>query len=223
MTFSLLGRCPETGMLGGVVATSSPAVGSRCLFTRAGIGGVLTQHWTDPRLGPAALALLAEHHLAPEAAAALMAQTPDRDWRQIALLDAQGRTAHLSGARVKPPQSGASAPNCVAIGNILANDAIPAAMVEAFASPGPLPERLLRALEAGLAAGGEGRPLLSAALQVAYHAPFPYIDLRIDVSDDPIPALRAAWLAFAPHADAITGRALHPQDMPQSTLEHPLA
>ena len=219
MTFSLLGHCPETGMLGGVVATSSPAVGSRCLFTRAGVGAVLTQHWTDPRLGPAGLALLAGGAAAPEAAAALMAGTPDRDWRQVAVLDATGRTAYVSGDRVKPPRAGAAGPGCVAIGNILASEAVVSAMLAAFAFPGPLPERLLRALEAGLAAGGEGRPLMSAALQVAHRAPFPLIDLRADVSEAPVPALRAAWQAFAPHADAITGRALHPRDMPQASLE----
>ena len=57
MTFSLLGRCTRTGMLGAVVTTSSIAVGSRCPFARAGVGAALTQHRTDPRLGPLALDL----------------------------------------------------------------------------------------------------------------------------------------------------------------------
>lgn len=219
MTFSLLGLCPHTGMLGGVVATSSPAVGSRCLFTRATIGAVLTQHWTDPRLGPRALDLLEGGLSAPAAADAALHETPDRDWRQLAVLDTAGRTAHRSGARVKHPHAGATGPGCVAIGNILATSAVPAAMVNAFAAPGPLAERLLRALQAGLDAGGEGRPLVSAALQVAYQAPFPYIDLRIDADEDPVPALHRTWLAFAPHADTITARALHPRTMPQSSLD----
>lgn len=218
MTFSLIARCEATGMLGGVVATSSPAVGSRCLFTRAGVGAVLTQFWTDPRMGPRGLSLLAEGLPAAYVANALAASTPDHDWRQLAVVDAQGRTGFFHGTRVKGAMAAAQGPECVAIGNILANDKVPAAMVDAFLDPGSLPERLLRALEAGLAAGGESKPLMSAAMQISNQASFPYIDLRIDVSDEPIAGLRSAWEAFAPHADMITGRAIAPRGMPQGSL-----
>ena len=215
MTFSLAGRCPATGMLGGVVTTSAPAVGARCLFTRANVVVVLTQHWTDPRLGPRGLALLAEGIPAAAVAKALEACAEAPEWRQLAVIDAQGGTAHFSGAKIKPPFAAAIGQDCVAIGNIVRTDAVPAAMVAAFqaAAARPFPERLLAALEAGLAAGGEPKPLVSAALQVAWHAPFPYIDLRIDAAPQPITELRTLWNAYAPNADLYTERALSPLEV----------
>ena len=220
MTFSVAGRCPETGMLGGAVTTSSPAVGARCLYAAAGIGVALTQFWTDPRLGPSGLAFLAEGRPAPEAIEALAASTPDRDYRQLAVLDATGRAAVFHGSRVKPAFAGQ---NCVAIGNILADDAVVPAMIAAFehATTHPLAERLLRALEAGEAAGGEGRPLVSAALKIVHQAPFPYMDLRVDAAPEPLPALRALWQAYLPWADTVAGRALTPNDMPWTSAPPP--
>ena len=102
MTFSLLGRCARTGQFGAAVTTSSIAVGTRVPFLAAGLGGVLTQHRTDPRLGPRGLGLLRSGCSAAETVAALVTSTPDHRWRQIAVMDAQGRTAHFDGERVKP-------------------------------------------------------------------------------------------------------------------------
>lgn len=214
MTFSLIARCAHSGMVGGVVTTSSPAVGARCLHTAAGVGAVLTQFWTDPRLGPRGLALLAEGCPAPHTVAALVSSTPENEWRQLAAIDAQGRTAHFSGARIRPHRNEAEGPDCVAIGNILANDTVPGAMVQAFAaSDAAFPERLLAALDAGLAAGGEDNPLVSAALRISWRAPFPYADLRVDMADRPLVALRALWQAYAPVADLYLGRAVTPDAM----------
>lgn len=213
MTFSLAGRCRDTGMMGGVVTTSSPAVGSRCLFARAGVGVVLTQFWTDPRLGPRGLHLLAEGVGASDTVAALAASTPEREWRQIAALDASGGIGHFTGSRTKPAQAAASGPDCVAIGNILANDGVPQAMVDAFAAPGALADRLLAALDAGLQTGGEDRPLLSAALVVVRDAPFPYVDLRVDASDAPLAELRRLWTLYAPEAETYARRALDPRSL----------
>jgi uncharacterized Ntn-hydrolase superfamily protein len=212
MTFSLAARCATTGMLGGVVTTSSPAVGSRCLFTRAGVGVVLTQFWTDPRLGPRGLALLAEGIAAPDVARALEASTAERAWRQVAVLDATGASGHFHGSRIKPPMGGVAGVDCVAIGNILRNDAIPGAMVAAFeTASGPLPIRLLAALDAGLAAGGEDNPLVSASMQIARDAPFPYADLRVDAATDPLNDLRRLWELYAPQAERYAARALEPE------------
>src|SRR5882757_4649868 len=83
MTFSIAGRCARTGMFGIAITTSSMAVGSRCAFARAGIGAVLTQHRTDPRLGPLGLDLLAAGKTAAETIAALVASTPHHGWRQL--------------------------------------------------------------------------------------------------------------------------------------------
>src|SRR4051812_35879067 len=98
MTFSLAGRCARTGAIGGAITTSSPAVGARCLYARAGVGVVLTQNRTDPRLGPRGLALLAEG-CAP-GARHRSASTPHCGWRQLAVLDANGAGAVFSGDNI---------------------------------------------------------------------------------------------------------------------------
>ncbi|MFC7553759.1 DUF1028 domain-containing protein [Pseudoroseomonas wenyumeiae] len=128
-----------------------------------------------PRLGPRGLDLLRSGCTAQEAMAALVASTPDHGWRQMAAIDKAGRTAHFHGARMKPAHAEAHGAGCVAIGNIMANADVPRAMVEAFlAEPeAPLASRLLAALQAGEDAGGEGRPLVSAALVVVEKESFP--------------------------------------------------
>lgn len=213
MTFSIAGRCARTGQLGAAVTTSNLAVGSRVPFAEAGVGVVLTQHRTDPRLGPRGLALLRSGCSAEETIAALVASTPDHGWRQLAAVDRAGRTAHFHGARVKPASGAAHVGNGVAIGNILASDRVPGAMAEAFAAvpEAPLAERLLRGLEAGLAAGGEHGPVLSASLLVVHEQSFPLVDLRIDVGDAPIARLRALWEAYAPMAEDFVRRAVAPE------------
>ncbi|MFC3123737.1 DUF1028 domain-containing protein [Pseudoroseomonas globiformis] len=215
MTFSLLGRCARTGQIGAVVTTSAPCVGARVPHLAAGIGGVLTQHRTDPRLGPRGLALMRSGCTAAEAVAALAASTPDHGWRQFAALDASGGKAAFSGARNKPVVGVAEATDCIAIGNILAHDQVPPAMAQAFAADAglTLDERLLQALEAGEEAGGEGRPLRSAALVVVAGASFPLMDLRIDAADRPLPALRALWEEYRPLAEDYLRRALDPDSL----------
>jgi uncharacterized Ntn-hydrolase superfamily protein len=212
MTFSLAGRCARTGMMGGVIATSSPAVGARCLYARAGLGVVLTQNRTDPRLGPRGLDLLAGGCDPAFTIAALVASTPHAGWRQLAVLDASGAAAHHSGRHIHSHHKGVVGVDCVAAGNILRNAEVPAAMVAAYeaANAMPLAERLLAALEAGDRAGGEVRALRSAALMVVHRESFPYVDLRIDWSEAPIDALRALWDHYAPEADAYVARAVDP-------------
>src|SRR5476651_194380 len=117
MTFALAARCPRTGMLGAAVTTSSIAVGSRCVFARAGIGAVLTQHRTDPRLGPRGLDHLAAGKSAEESVAALVASTPHHGWRQLAIVDASGRTAHFSGHLIRSIHDGVTGEGVVAVGN----------------------------------------------------------------------------------------------------------
>ncbi len=216
MTFSLLGRCARTGQFGAAVTTSSIAVGTRVPFLAAGIGGVLTQHRTDPRLGPRGLDLLRSGCSAEEAVAALAASTPHHRWRQLAVMDAAGRTAHFDGANVKPERGVAHGTDVVALGNILSSPRVPEAMAAAFlAGPEqPLAERLLRALEAGEDAGGEHGDVTSACLLVVHRECFPYVDLRIDKDPRPLPALRRLWEEYAPLADGFVRRAVDPDDAP---------
>ena len=214
MTYSLAGRCARTGMLGAVITTSSIAVGSRCVHARAGLGVVLTQHRTDPRLGPRGLQLLEGGCTPAGVVAALVASTPDAGWRQLAVLDRHGARARISPARTSsrrrawqagriasPPATSCAIPGCRRRWWPRSSEA---------AELG-LPERLLMALEAGDRAGGETRAVRSAALLVMHEQSFPYVDLRVDASDAPIAALRALWVEYAPEADAFVERAISPR------------
>lgn len=214
MTFSLLGRCPRTGQIGAAAATSHIAVGSRVAHCTAGIGAVLTQHRTDPRLGPRGLDLLRSGCTAQETVDALVASTADARWRQIAALDASGGTATFSGDRTRPDVSEAAAENVCAIGNILGNARVPAAMLRRFqADPtAPLAERLLAALEEGLAVGGQIDPVRSAHLLVVETQLFPLIDLRIDWHEQPVAELRTLWNRYAPEMGRFMLRALEPDN-----------
>jgi len=214
MTFSLIGRCPRTGQIGAAVTTSSIAVGARVAYCVAGVGAVLTQHRTDPRLGPRGIELLRSGCSAQQAVDALVASTELVHWRQIAVLDVAGNTAAYSGTRTKPEMSAAPAQDACALGNILANARVPPAMLRAFqADPtAPLAERLLHALDEGLAAGGENGPVRSAHLLVVERESFPLIDLRVDWHETPIAELRALWNRYAPQTNDYMMRALDPDN-----------
>lgn len=175
---------------------------------------MLTQHRTDPRLGPRGLALLRSGCTAQETVAALTASTALAHWRQLAVLDAEGNTAAYSGARTKPEKGEAAVQDACAIGNILASPLVPAAMVCGLqAAPHlPLAERLLHALDEGLVAGGEQQPVRSAHLLVVQADSFPLIDLRVDWHDQPITELRTLWDRYAPQASDFRLRALDPDN-----------
>jgi uncharacterized Ntn-hydrolase superfamily protein len=216
MTFSLLAHCADTGMFGMVIASSSPAVAARCAHARAGVGVVASQNITDPALGPRLLDMLAGHS-APDAMAALTASTPDIAYRQLLAVDGNGHTAMHTGAHVLGVWATASGRGVVAGGNLLANIAVPQAMVGAFeACEGHLADRLLAALQGGLAAGGEAGPVHSAGLLVVDRLSWPLVDLRCDwVEDDPIGQLATAWHIYRPQMQAYVTRAENPGGAPR--------
>ncbi|MBV8888057.1 MAG: DUF1028 domain-containing protein [Alphaproteobacteria bacterium] len=213
MTFSLAARCARTGMLGVVIASPGIAAGGRCAFARAGLGAVLSQHCTDPRLGRLGLEVLAQGKTAQQTIDSLVVTAaPNHGWRQLAVLDPAGRTAHYSGGNIASSHAAAVRPGAVAIGNRLANRLVPQAEVDAFAEDlrPHLAERLLRGLEAGLDCGGGVEPVRSAALLVVYRESFPAVDLRIDDDAAPIAALRRLWQAWEPQIETFELRALAP-------------
>ncbi len=215
MTFSIAALDPASGALGVAITSSSICVASRCAFVRAGVGAALSQNVTDPRLGPRMLDLMADGLPATDALARIEAETRQIAWRQLAAVDHRGGTAHFSGARALGIHAAAAGRGCVAIGNLLVNPAVPEAMIEAFESScGQLAARLLTALEAGLAAGGETSPVRSAGVLVAGREAWPVVDLRVDWADQPIAALRALWTEYAPQLDAYVTRALDPEAAP---------
>jgi uncharacterized Ntn-hydrolase superfamily protein len=216
VTFSLLGLDPETGELGMVVSSSSPAVAARCAFVRAGVGVAASQNVTDPRLGPQLLDLL-EAGQSPEAAIdAVVASSRDAAYRQLAAVDRHGRAAAYSGAETLGVHASARGRDAVAAGNLLAGPAVPERMVEAFeaAAGAALGDRLVAALRAGLAAGGEAGPVRSAGLLIAAAVPWPVSDLRVDWADDPVGDLAALWELWKPQADGYVTRALEPSAAP---------
>lgn len=218
MTFSLAARCPETGQFGIGIATSSIAVGNRCPWARAGVGAVLTQHRTDIRLGPIGLDHLSKGMSAKETVAALVKGSELPDLRQIAAIDRNGGTALYSGPKIKSINSGYEGRNCVSIGNAIANADVPRGMVEAYekatAAKLPFAERLLAAVDGGLAAGGETKPIMAAALLIVGSHSWPIVDLRIDWQEKPEQALRALWRQYEPQVDYFVTQVLRPHELP---------
>lgn len=218
MTYSIAAKCPRTGMFGVAVTTSSLGVGSRCAYARAGVGAVLTQHRTDPRLGPRGLDLLAQGRTATETIEALTKDDPTIGWRQLLVVDTAGHTAWFHGERIKSVHSAHRGATSVAAGNILRNTEVTRAMVEACdADPNlSLPERLVRAMEAGYAAGSELKQIKSAALLVVDKESFPYVDLRVDFDPRPLETLRWLWEIYEPSANIYVARAVDPDAVPGS-------
>lgn len=216
MTFSLVGRDAATGMVGVVVSSSSPAVAARCAHVRAGVGAAASQNVTDPRLGARMLDLMAAGSSASEAVAAVTAGEQHIAYRQLTAVDAAGATGSFSGTQTLGTHAAVQGDGAVAAGNLLASGDVPAAMLAAFAgSAGEhLVERLVQALEAGLAAGGEEGPVRSAGLVVCDAVPWAIADLRVDWHDDPIPALRSVWEVWRPQMDDYVTRALDPSSAP---------
>lgn len=216
MTYSIAAKCPRTGMFGVAVTTSSIGVGARCAYARAGVGAVLTQHRTDPRLGPKGLELLAQGLAAREVVQKLTQGAPGIGWRQLAVVDREGGTAAFHGERITSVHSGDEGPGCIAIGNIIRTTAVTRAMVDAFGADPQLhlAERLVRSMEAGYAAGGEPKQVKSAALLVVDRESFALIDLRVDYDPQPLVQLRWLWEIYEPSVKLYVERAVNPDAVP---------
>ena len=214
MTFSLMAVCPDSGMTGTVVTSSSICVASRCSYVRDGVGAAQSQNITDPLLGTRMLDLVAAGDSAEKALATVIEETPDIEWRQLGIVDANGKSACYSGAQSLGVYATAEGKNCAAMGNMLDSTGIPQAMVDAFErADGCFPERLLTALEAGLNAGGEAGPIHSAGIKVAASSGWSVVDLRVDwddVPDNAISQLHSVWLQYKPQMQAYITRAVNP-------------
>ncbi len=216
MTFSIVARCAETGMFGMAISSSSPAVAARCAFAKAGIGAVATQNITNPALGPIVLSYLTDGETAQDALAKAIAGEAHPDYRQVLAIDKAGQTAIHSGSNALGIWTSAQGKDCAAGGNLLANDTIPDALIKGFEhAEGALGDRLIAAMQAGLAAGGEAGPVHSAGLLIVDRQDWPYAELRCDWSQDcPIANIAAAWSIYKPQADDYVTRALNPTAAP---------
>ena len=216
MTISIAARCERTGAFGVAISSSSPAVGSRCPNVRAGVGAVSSQNITDPRLGPALLDALEGGLSAQAALDSVSAVATHPEFRQLTVVDATGAAAVFSGARSLGINAEVTANNVAAAGNMLANDGVVQAMVNSFSSNADkeLADRLIGALEAGVAAGGEAGPVHSAVVLVATQVSWPTTNLRVDWDENPIVKLREIYEVWAPQADDYVIRALNPSVAP---------
>ena len=215
MTLSLVGRCERTGAVGTVIASASMAVAARCVAARAGVGAACSQSTTDPRLREALLEAMAGGLAAGDALAAVIDRTADITYRQLAAVDVAGGSASYSGDLALPEATDICAAGAAAAGNLLADRGVPAAMLAAFQDRAgdSLGDRLIAALQAGLAAGGEASPLRSAGMIIAESVPWPVTDLRVDWHDDPVGQLAGLWQIWQPQAGSYIQRALRPSEM----------
>ena len=167
MTFSIVAFDPANGDLGVAVQSKFPNVGVSIPFAKAGVGAVATQCYCNTSYGPRGLALL-ENGASPEQAAAILTgNDAQRDYRQLGIIDVRGRAASFTGANCFDWAGSLQGTCCAAQGNTLAGPRVVEAMVRTFeTTPGPLAVRLMAALQAGQATGGDRRGQQSAALKV---------------------------------------------------------
>jgi uncharacterized Ntn-hydrolase superfamily protein len=200
-TFSILGYDPDTGEVGGAVQSRVFSVGNGVLWGEAEVGMVATQAIVDVSYGPKGVALL-RAGLKPEAIIkAIWESDPDpglngrswpKDGRQFAVMDAKGNYAAFTGPKASTWAGHKGGKFCTAQGNILAGEAVVNGMVEAFEkTTGPLSLRLMAALDAGQAAGGDTRGKQSAAMLIVKKNGGVWLNndvvLRLQVDDNPEP------------------------------------
>jgi uncharacterized Ntn-hydrolase superfamily protein len=196
-TFSIVARDPATGDLGVAVQSHWFSVGANVAWAEAGVGAVATQSFTEVSYGPKGLALMRDGVAAPDAMAQLIAADPQSNVRQLGFVDAAGRTAAHTGDRCIAFAGHHVGNGYTVQSNLMGNDKVVSAMSAAFeAAKGDLAARMLAALDAAQAVGGDIRGCQSAALKVVSgkKSATPWaerkMDLRVDDSPAPLPELR---------------------------------
>jgi len=196
MTFSIVACDLEEQAWGVAVASKFPAVGAVVPWAQAGVGAVATQSFANTSYGPRGLALMGTGLSAQETLDRLLEDDPDKELRQIGLVDANGGSATFSGTGCFAWAGGVSGKGYAIQGNILAGGKVVPAMEKTFLkTKGDLPTRLHAALLAGDRAGGDKRGRQSAAIYVAkpkagYGGYLDrWLDYRVDDHEDPVPRL----------------------------------
>jgi len=196
-TYSIVARDTATGALGVAVQSHWFSVGSLVTWAEAGVGAVATQSFVDPSYGPLGLALMRAGKTAPQALEALLVADPGREVRQVAMIDAHGGVAAHTGSRCIEGAGHIVGRNYSVQANLMRDSTVWGAMAAAYeTSEGDLAERMLTALEAGEAAGGDIRGSQSAAILIVSETSSgrPWLDrlmeLRIEDHPDPVAELR---------------------------------
>jgi uncharacterized Ntn-hydrolase superfamily protein len=217
-TYSIVAHCPETGEVGAAVQSHWFSVGSIVCWARAGVGAVCTQSIAEPAYGPRTLDRLAAGEAPEVALHAQLRADEQAPFRQVAAVDADGRTAVHTGARCIAYAGHVHGAGFTTQGNMMASDAVWGAMAEAYeAAGGALGRRLLAGLQAAEGAGGDARGRQSSAIVVAPGTGEPWrlsIDLRVEDHPDPLGELerlldlKDAYTA-ATLGDDLTGEGRH--------------
>jgi uncharacterized Ntn-hydrolase superfamily protein len=191
MTWSILVRDPETGALGAAVATRFFAVGALCIHVEGGVAALATQALINPMYAVDGMPRLRAGETPGEVARALLDADAGREVRQLHILDAGGRIAQHTGRDCVSWCGMVRGADVSVAGNMLAGPAVVERTLQAWQSAtGTMAERLLAALEAGEAAGGDKRGRQSAALKICTRDPYPDLDIRADDHPDPLAELR---------------------------------
>lgn len=205
MTWSIVARDPATGAFAVAVTTCNLAVGASCPFLRTEVGAVSTQSMSNRYLGPAALDAMARGLSAQQALDSVLAGDEGRGLRQIHAVDRHGRVAAHTGANCVEWCGSVAGEGFSVAGNMLSGERVVSASAEVFAARTalPLPERLMEALHAGQAAGGDKRGRQSAALMLTTTEDFPDINLRVDDHADPLVELSRLLALWRHQAEPI--------------------
>src|SRR5256712_470117 len=207
MTWSIIARDPSTGQIGIAVATRFFAVGARVPHIAPGIGGVATQALVNPYYGIDGVRLLREGRSPREVVDALIAADNGRESRQLHVMDIKGRIAAHTGRECIDWCGHIQGDGFPIAGNMLAGAAVLDDTARAYAANGSLPfaQRLIAAMKAGEAAGGDKRGKQSAALLIHGEEEWSDLDLRVDDHTDPLAELerleavsRERWVHFRP-------------------------
>lgn len=198
MTFSIVARCPQTGQLGIAAATAVPAVGKLLTWAHPKGGAVATQSWINPYLGIDGVRLLVDGRDAQAALDEVLGLDPDRRLRQVAMVDRAGRVAAWTGEGCASWAGHRVEDGYSVQGNVLENCETLDAMCAAYRDHAQkeLAERLLAALEAGNAIGGDQRGCNSATVYVVDTEEYPLWDMRVDDHAEPLKELRRLFYVF---------------------------
>ncbi|MFE6889133.1 DUF1028 domain-containing protein [Streptomyces sp. NPDC057694] len=216
MTFSLVVR--DGDRFGIAASSSSPAVAARVVHLRPGVGAASSQNITDPTLGTSLLDGLAEHGDAERALAEVTGEKRHQKtiaYRQLTVLGRTGPGVAYSGPHTLGTHAAVAVDGAVAAGNMLSGEHIPRVLVDAYAAAtGELEERLIAAMKAAVAAGGEEGPVHSAGLAVVADVDWRVTDLRVDWADDPVDRLGELIDVWLPQRDDYVRRGLDPASAP---------
>lgn len=213
MTFTVVARCPKTKMLGVAMATHAPAVGNRCPVVIPRMAAASVQAVADPRLTLLCTKLMGLGYHAGKIIEELQSSDPNAPMRQVGVVDAWGNAAAFTGKENHDYAGHIIGDGWLTMGNGIVGAQVVEAMANSMKeSVGEvIEERLVRSVEAGGKAGGQADGHFSSSILVYGDEPFAYLDLRVDVHEEPIGELRRIFEWFRPLLPYYSERPYNPR------------